>query len=169
MGFGIPTPANYRYTLPSVATGDIDTGAVTEEKLAADDEVASTFMLGPVAHDFGSSASAVVTKLTDAAPCKLEVLQVFLNVTEAKDGGSADDTTTLAKDAANVTAMTAVHTLDMGDVVAQNKVGAVLSMAGLGTADSQVAEGADIYIYSGAQTSRSAGIYNVMALCKKIA
>jgi hypothetical protein len=41
-------------------------------------------------------------------------------------------------------------------------------MVGLGTADSQVAEGADIYIYSGAQTSRTAGKYSVVALCKKI-
>jgi hypothetical protein len=169
MGFGIPTPSNYRYTLPSVATGDIDAGAVTEEKLAADDEVASTFILGPVLHDFGSAATAVATKLTDAAPCKLEVLSVRMQVTEAKAGGSADDTTTLAKDAANSTPMTEVHTLDMSDIVYQNKIGSISGMQGLGTTDSQVAEGADIYIYSGAQTSRSAGIYAVEALCKKIA
>ena len=153
----------------TVATGNIAAKAVTEEKLAADDEVASTFMIGPVEHDFGSSASAVATKLTDAAPCKLEVLQVLLQVTEAKAGGNADDTTILAKEAAGTTAMTATHTLDMSDTVFQNKINSVMSVAGLGTADSQVAEGADIYVYSGAQTSRSAGKYNVTALCKKIA
>jgi hypothetical protein len=169
MGYGIPKPLNYRYTLPSVGTGDVDTGAITEPKLAADDEVASTFVIGPVLHDFGFAATAIATKLTDAAPCKLEVLSVRMMVTEAKAGGSADDTTTLAKDAANATPMTAVHTMDMSDGVFQNKIGSSSGMQGLATADSRVAEGADIYIYSGAQTGRTAGIYAVEALCKKIA
>lgn len=45
---------------------------------------------------------------------------------------------------------------------------AVVAAVGVGTADAQVAEGADIYIYTAAATSRSAGQYSVMALCKKI-
>jgi hypothetical protein len=46
----------------------VEDGLITEPKLAADDEVASTFFLGPVIQDFGSAATAVATKLTDAAP-----------------------------------------------------------------------------------------------------
>ena len=46
----------------NISTVNLATKCVTEEKLAADDEVAGTFFLGPVTHDFGSSASAVATK-----------------------------------------------------------------------------------------------------------
>lgn len=161
---GIPRPL-YAHYKSAVA---IDAAAVTESKLAPDDEVASTFWLGPVTQDFGSSASAVATKLTDAAPCKLEVLYVEATVIEAKAGGSVDDETKLAKEAVGTTAMTGTITCDMSDVVYSNKIGSVVGAVGVGTADAQVAEGADIYIYTGAATSRSAGQYSVIALCKKI-
>jgi hypothetical protein len=65
----------------------LQAGAVSETELAADDAVASTFLLGPVVQNFGASADAVATKLTDSAPCKLEVLQVLATVIEAKAGG----------------------------------------------------------------------------------
>jgi len=152
----------------NISTVNLATKCVTEEKLAADDEVAGTFFLGPVTHDFGSSASAVATKLTDAAPCKLEVLAVYCTLIEAKAGGSADDETKLAKEAAGTTAMTGVITLDMSDLVYMNHENSVVAAVGVGTADAQVAEGADIYIYTAAATSRSAGQYSVVALCKKI-
>jgi len=152
----------------NVATVNLADKCVTEEKLNADDEVASTFFLGPVTHDFGSSASAVATKLTDAAPCKLEVLAVYATVIEAKDGGEVDDVTKLAKEAAGTTAMTGTITCVMSDTVYSNKVGSVVGAAGVGTANAQVVEGADIYIYTGAAASRTAGQYSVVALCKKI-
>lgn len=153
----------------SVGTGNLADKAVTEEKLADDDEVASTFFLGPVTQDFGGAATAVATKLTDAAPCKLEVLAVYCTVTEAKAGGSGDDATKLAKEAGGTTAMTGTITCDMSDVVYSNKIGSVVGAVGVGTADAQVAAGADIYIYTDAQADRSAGKYSVVALCKKIA
>ena len=152
----------------SVTTVKINTGAVTEPKLAADDEVASTFFLGPVTHDFGASASAVATKLTDAAPCKLEVLAVYFTLIEAKAGGTGDDVTKITKEAAGTTASTGTVTLDMSDTVFMNHLNSVVGVVGVGTADAQYAEGADIYIYTDAQTSRSAGKYSVIALCKKI-
>jgi hypothetical protein len=152
----------------NITTTNLATGCVTKAKLAADDEVASTFWLGPVTHDFGSSASAVATKLTDAAPCKLEVLSVLATVIEAKAGGTADDATKLAKEGTGTPAMTGTITCDMSDTVYSNKIGSVVGAVGVGTTDAQVAEGADIYIYSEAATSRTAGQYSVVALCKKI-
>lgn len=153
----------------AVTTEKIADGDITEPLLAADDEVASTFWIGPVTHDFGASADAVATKLTDAAPCKLEVLKAVFTLIEAKAGGTADDETKLAKEAAGTTAMTGSVTLDMSDTVFMNHLNSEVAAIGVGSADAQVAEGADIYIYSGAAASRSAGKYAVAALCKKIA
>lgn len=153
----------------AVTTEKIADGEVTEELLATDDEVASTFWLGPVTHDFGGSADAVATKLTDAAPCKLEVLKAVFTLIEAKSGGSADDETKLAKEAAGTTAMTGAVTLDMSDTVFMNHLNSEVAAIGVGTADAQVAEGADIYIYTAAAASRAGGQYSVVALCKKIA
>jgi len=140
---------------------------ITIDKLKKDN-VASQFWLGPVTHDFGSSASAVATKLTDAAPCKLEVLKVVYTLIEAKAGGTGDDVTKLAKEAVGTTAMTGSVTLDMSDTVYMNHLNSEVGAIGVTGADSQVAKDADIYIYTDAQTSRSAGQYSVMALCKKI-
>jgi hypothetical protein len=151
------------------ALGQVADGAIVETKLAADDEVASTFTIGPVTHDFGSVATAVATKITDAAPCKLEVLAVQCTVIEAKAGGTGDDATKIAKEAAGTTAMTGTITCDMTDTVYSNKIGSVVGAVGVGTADAQVAEGDDIYAYTDAQTSRTAGQYAVTLLCKKIA
>lgn len=171
---GTPRPPQFKIRTNGIAddavtTAKINDGDVTEPLLSEDDEVASTFWLGPVTHDFGSAATAVATKLTDAAPCNLEVLKVVYTLIEAKAGGTGDDATKLAKEAAGTTAMTGSVTLDMSDTVFMNHVNSEVAAAGVGTADAQVDEGDDIYIYTDAQTSRSAGQYSVVALCKKIA
>jgi hypothetical protein len=64
--------------------------------------------------------------------------------------------------------MTGTITCDMSDTVYSNKIGSVAAAVGVGTADAQVAAGADIYIYTDAQASRASGQYSVIALCKKI-
>jgi hypothetical protein len=121
-------------------------------------------------HDFGAAATAVATKVTDSAPCNGEVLGALFVLTEAKAGGSGDDVTCIAKDAGASTKMTGDVTLDMSDTVYMNHLGAIVSVAPHATeANRQFAKGDDIYAYTDAQTSRSAGIYHVILICKKIA
>lgn len=150
-------------------TSAVQNDSITGDKLAPDDPVASTFILGPVEQNFGSSVNAVATKLTDSAPCKLEVLKVVATVTQAKAGGSVNDTTKLAKESAGTTAMTGDITCTMADTIYSNKVGSEVGAIGVGGANAQVAKGDDIFIYTIAAASRSAGKYQVMAFCKKIA
>jgi hypothetical protein len=120
--------------------------------------------------DFGSAATAVATKITDSAPCKGEVLGALFILTEAKAGGSGDDVTCIAKDSGAATKMTADVTLDMSDTVFMNHLGSVVGVAPHGTeANRQFAKGGDIYVYTDAQTSRSAGKYHTILICKKIA
>ena len=121
-------------------------------------------------HDFGSAATAVATKVTDSAPCKGEVLGAIFILTEAKAGGTGDDVTCIAKDSGASTKMTGDVTLDMSDVVYMNMLGSVVGVAPHGTEDNrQFAKGDDIYAYTNAQTSRTAGKYHVVLICKKIA
>ena len=144
-------------------------GALNAIGYAKDDDPHSIFILGPVEQDFGSSVNAVATKLTDSAPCKLRVLAMIASITEAKAGGSADDQTKLAKEAAGTTAMTEVLTCDMSDTVYSNSIGNCVMAMGVSGGDGVVAAGEDIFIYTGTAASRSAGKYQVMAICQKTA
>mgnify|MGYP000872510644 CR=1 FL=1 len=145
----------------------VKTGGIGFTQLAADNEV-STFTIGPVLHDFGSAATAVATKITDAAPCKLEVLSARCTLVEAKAGGSVDDVTKITKEAVGTTAMTGTVTLDMSDTVFMNHLNSVVEVIGVASADARVNAGDDIYVYTDAATDRSAGQYYVTLLCKKI-
>jgi hypothetical protein len=116
-------------------------------------------------HDFGSAATAVATKISDSAPANGEVIAAYLTVTEAKTGGTADDDTCIAADAAAAVKMTADLELDMSDTVYSNKVGSVVGVAP--SATPSFSKGDDIYAYTNAQTSRTAGKYNVVIVCKK--
>ena len=116
--------------------------------------------------DFGSAATAVATKITDSAPCNGEVLGALFILTEAKAGGAGDDVTCIAKDSGASTKMTGDVTLDMSDAVYMNMVGSVVGVAP--SATPQFDEGDDIYAYTDAQASRSAGKYHVILICKKI-
>ena len=121
-------------------------------------------------HDFGAAATAVATKITDDAPCKGEVLGALFICTQVKTGGSVDDVSCIAKDAGASTKMTDDVTLDMTDVVYMNHLGSVVGVAPHGTpANRQFAKGDDIYAYTAAATTRGAGIYHVVLICKKIA
>ena len=121
-------------------------------------------------HDFGASADAVATKITDAAPCKGEVLGALFICTEVKTGGSGDDVSCIAKDSGASTKMSEDVTLDMTDVVYMNHLGSVVGVAPHGTpANRQFAKGDDIYVYTDAQATRGAGKYHVVLICKKIA
>jgi len=116
--------------------------------------------------DFGSAATAVATKISDSAPCNGEVLGALFILTEAKAGGAGDDVTCIAKDYGASTKMTGDVTLDMSDAVYMNMVGSVVGVAP--SATPQFDEGDDIYAYTDAQASRSAGIYQVIIICKKV-
>jgi len=116
--------------------------------------------------DFGSAATAVATKITDSAPCNGEVLGALFILTEAKAGGAGDDVTCIAKDSGASTKMTGDVTLDMSDAVYMNMVGSVVGVAP--SATPQFDEGDDIYAYTDAQASRTAGKYHVIIICKKI-
>jgi hypothetical protein len=112
----------------------------------------------------------ILAKVTDSAPCNGEVLAALFILTEAKAGGTGDDVTCIAKDAAAATKMTGDVTLDMSDAVYMNMLGSVVGAAPHGTeANRQFAKGDDIYAYTDAQTSRTAGKYHVVLICKKIA
>ena len=117
-------------------------------------------------HDFGAAATAVATKITDSAPCNGEVLGALFILTEAKAGGAGDDVTCIAKDSGASTKMTGDVTLDMSDAVYMNMVGSVVGVAP--SATPQFDEGDDIYAYTDAQASRTAGKYHVIIICKKI-
>ena len=121
-------------------------------------------------HDFGKAATAVAEKITDEAPCDGEILAVFLLLTEAKTGGSGDDVTCVAKDAGASTKMTGDLTLDMSDTApGMNSVGTVRGLAPHATeSNRQFDKGDDIYAYTTAKTSRSAGKYLITVICKKI-
>ena len=116
--------------------------------------------------DFGSAATAVATKISDSAPCNGEVLGALFILTEAKAGGAGDDVTCIAKDSGASTKMTGDVTLDMSDAVYMNMVGSVVGVAP--SATPQFDEGDDIYAYTDAQASRTAGKYHVIIICKKI-
>jgi len=121
-------------------------------------------------HDFGSAVTAVAEKMTDSAPSDGEILAVFLLLTEAKAGGSTDDVTCIAKDSGASTKMTGDLTLDMSDTTpGMNDVGSVRGLAPHATeANRQFSKGDDIYAYTDAQASRSAGKYLITVVCKKI-
>ena len=120
--------------------------------------------------DFGSAATAVATKITDSAPCNGEVLGALFILTEAKAGGAGDDVTCIAKDSGASTKLTGDVTLDMSDTVFMNHLGSVVGVAPHGTeGNRQFDEGDDIYAYTDAQASRTAGKYHVILICKKIA
>jgi len=84
-----------------------------------DPDDAPLFMLTKE-HDFGAAATAVATKITDAAPCNGEILAALFILTEAKAGGSGDDVSCIAKDSGASTKMTGDVTLDMSDTVYMN-------------------------------------------------
>jgi len=117
-------------------------------------------------HDFGAAATAVATKITDSAPCNGEVLGALFILTEAKAGGAGDDVTCIAADSGASTKLTGTVTLDMSDAVYMNMVGSVVGVAPSATPTFD--EGDDIYAYTDAQESRSAGIYHVIIICKKV-
>lgn len=121
-------------------------------------------------HDFGAAATAVAEKITDSAPCNGEIIGVIFILTEAKTGGSGDDVTCIAKDAGASTKMTGDLTLDMSDTTpGMNSVSSVRGLAPHGTeANRQFDKGDDIYAYTDAQTTRGAGIYHIILICKKI-
>lgn len=119
-----------------------------------------------VEHDFGAAATAVATKVSDSAPCDGEVIAAYFTVTEAKTGGSGDDDTCIAADAAAAVKMTGDVELDMTDTVYSNKVGSVVGVAPSATPG--FSKGDDIYVYTTAETSRTAGKYHAVVVCKKV-
>ena len=94
------------------------------------------------------------------------MLGALFILTEAKAGGAGDDVTCIAKDSGASTKMTGDVTLDMSDAVYMNMVGSVVGVAP--SATPQFDEGDDIYAYTDAQASRTAGKYHVIIICKKI-
>lgn len=116
-------------------------------------------------HDFGSAATAVATKISDSAPCNGSVLAAYFTVTEAKTGGTGDDDTCISTDSGASVKLTGEVELDMSDTVYSNKVGSVVGVAP--SATPTFSKGDDIYAYTNAQTTRGAGKYNVVIVCKK--
>lgn len=117
-------------------------------------------------HDFGSAATAVATKISDAAPCDGEVMQAYLTLTEVKAGGAGDDDTCIAADASASVKMTGEVELDMTDTVYKNALGSVVGVAP--SATPSFSKGDDIYAYTNAQADRTAGKYDVVIICKKV-
>ena len=109
-------------------------------------------------HDFGAAATAVATKISDSAPADGEVIA-------AKAGGTADDDTCIAADTGASVKMTGEVNLDMSDTVYSNKLGSVVGVAP--SATPTFSKGDDIYAYTTAETSRTAGKYSVVIVCKK--
>ena len=116
-------------------------------------------------HDFGAAATAVATKISDSAPADGEVIAAYMTLTEAKAGGTADDDTCIAADTGASVKMTGEVNLDMSDTVYSNKLGSVVGVAP--SATPTFSKGDDIYAYTTAETSRTAGKYSVVIVCKK--
>jgi hypothetical protein len=125
------------------------------------------FTLYLAEQDFGV-ATAVATKVTDSAPCALEVISARLTLTEATAGGATDPDTIICKTNIGGNPSTTGAPCVLLDTVYSNKLGTVVGLAGLATADAQYALTNDIYVYTPASVGRSAGKYFVEVLCKKL-
>jgi hypothetical protein len=139
---------------------------INETNITAATDASMFYMYGY--HAFGASAAAVSTDL-GAAPVKMEVVSAKFTITVPKTGGTADDTTWIAKEALGTTHMTDTATLDMSDVLFQNILGSVKGVQGVVSADSRVLAGEHIYVVTALAATRTAGTYFVEVLCKKIA
>lgn len=149
--------------------GTLTDKIATEHGLIATALGESNIFIMHGSHDFGASADAVATKISDSAPSAGEIITAFFVLTEAKAGGTADDASCIAKDAAAATKMTGDVTLDMSDTVYMNHLNSLVAVPPHGTeANRQFAKGDDVYAYTAAGASRSAGIYEVIIVAKKI-
>lgn len=165
-GAGVSGSARFypgKNLITKIGASAVQTAGVGIASMAAGD----FFTLYLAEHDFGV-ATAVPTKVTDSAPCNLEVVSAKLTLIEATAGGTTDPETIICKTNIGGNPSTTGVPCVLADTVYSNKLGTVTSLAGLGTADAQYAATDDIYVYTPASTTRSAGKYFVEVLCKKL-
>lgn len=121
-----------------------------------------------VEQDFGA-ATAVGTKIIDSADVDGEVLAAFFTVTEAVVGSTNAGQTWIAKEAAGTTEMSGkTAEFAVSETTAKNVLAAVSGAAQHGTEiNRQFDRGDDVYVYTEAETSRSAGKYWAVLLWKE--
>lgn len=119
--------------------------------------------------DFGV-ADAVATKITESAPCDGEIVAGFLICTEAVAGSASGGATKFAKEEAGTTAMTTEFAI--GGTTDDDKNNHIGHIGGVGPhateSNRQFSKGDDIFVYSEAQASRSAGKFWAVLVCKKV-
>ena len=121
-----------------------------------------------VEQDAGA-ATAVATKIIDTAACDGEILAAFYINAEAFAGSTNAGQTWISKESAGTTLMTAkTAEFAVSETVGKNVLGSVMGAAQSGTeADRQFDLGDDVYVYTEAETSRSAGILFTVVLWKE--
>lgn len=165
-GAGITGSARFypgKNIITKIGASAVQTDGIGITGMAAGD----FFTLYLAEQDFGV-ATAVATKVTDSAPCALEVISAKLTLTEATAGGTSDPSTIICKTNVGGNPSTTGVACVLADTVYSNKLGTVTSLAGLATADARYVVTDDIYVYTPASTTRSAGKYFVELLCKKL-
>ena len=140
--------------------------AILLEHLDPSDE--PVFILA-VEQDFGL-ADAVATKITDSAPCDGEVVAGFLICTEAVAGSASGGATFFSKDDSGASPVTTEFTIGgTTDDSKNNHIGHVAGVRPHATeANRQFSKEDDIFVYSEAKASRSAGRFWALLVCKKI-
>lgn len=121
-----------------------------------------------VEQDFGQ-ATAKATKVIDGADVDGEILAALFIMTEAAAGSTNAGQTWLAKAAAGTTLMTGkTAEFAVTEDVGKNVLNAVMGVGQSATeANRQFEKGEDVYVYTEAETSRSAGKYFVVVLWKE--
>jgi len=114
-------------------------------------------------------ATAVATKIIDSASCDGEILAAFFINAEAFVGSTNAGQTWLAKAAAGTTLMTTkTAEFAVSETVGKNVLGSVMGTAQASTeSDRQFDLGDDVYVYTEAETSRSAGKLFAVVLWKE--
>lgn len=117
--------------------------------------------------DFGA-ATAVDTKITDAAAAKGKLILAIAVVTEAFNG-DADNVISISSASAGATKMSSDITVDKDADAEGNWIGGVYGAAPVSGANAIVASGGDVYAYSAANTNRSAGKAYIFLVLQKTA
>lgn len=136
--------------------------------LQAADMAAGKVNIAVVEQDFGA-ATAVATKIIDSAEVDGEVLAAFFILTEVVVGSTNAGQTWLALAAAGTTEMSEkTAEFAVSETTAKNVLAAVSGAKQHGTeGNRQFDRGEDVYVYTEAETSRSAGKYWAVLLWKE--
>lgn len=139
-----------------------------EAALQAAHMAAGKVNIAAVEHDFGA-ATEVGTKIINSSEVDGEILAAFFILTEVVAGSTNAGQTWIAKESAGTTEMSGkTAEFALSETVAKNVLAAVSGAKQSGTEDDRKFDrDDDVYVYTEAETSRSAGKYWTVVLWKE--